>query len=264
MNQPTKRMTVDLNSDLGESYGAYVIGRDEDLLKRVSSANIACGFHAGDPSVMRRTVRLCLEHGVAIGAHPGLPDLQGFGRREMRITPDEAYGMTLYQIGALDAIVRAEGGQLRHVKPHGALYNMAARDRRLADAIAEAVARFDTGLVLFGLSGSELLRAGQARGLATASEVFADRRYLADGTLVPRSQPEAVLHEEAEAVAQVLRMVREGTAVASDGSAVTIQADTVCLHGDSPHAAAFAVRLRSELESAGIGVHCVAGLSQGS
>lgn len=249
---PLPRDTVDLNCDLGESYGAYLIGRDSELLKLVSSANIACGFHAGDPSVMRRTVRLCLENGVAIGAHPGLPDLQGFGRREMKITPEEAYDLTLYQIGALDAFVRAEGGELRHVKPHGALYNMAAVNKRLADAIADAISRFAPGLKLYALSGSELVDAARAKGLSVASEVFADRRYRPDGTLVPRSEPDAVIQGTEDAKQQVLRMVREGAVVASDGTEVQIQADTVCLHGDGPHAVEFAAGLRGALEAAGI------------
>jgi 5-oxoprolinase (ATP-hydrolysing) subunit A len=248
------RAFIDLNCDLGESYGAYAKGRDEEVLKLVSSANIACGFHAGDPAVMRNTVRLCLENGVSIGAHPGLPDLQGFGRREIRITPDEAYEMTLYQIGALDAFVRAEGGRLHHVKPHGALYNMAARDRLLAEAIAEAVLRFDTSLLLYGLSGSELMAAGKRAGLAVVSEVFADRCYRPDGSLVPRSEPYAVIHDCEAAVAQALQMATAGTVRASDGSLVPIEAQTVCIHGDGPQAVGFAAQLRTALTAAGIGI----------
>lgn len=246
--------SVDLNCDLGESYGAYSIGRDGEMLKLVSSANIACGLHAGDPSVMRRTVELCLANGVAIGAHPGLPDLQGFGRREMGISPEEAYELTLYQIGALDAFVRASGGRLRHVKPHGALYNMAARDRLLADAIARAISLYDAGLILFGLSGSELTAAGQRAGLSIRSEVFADRRYRPDGSLVPRSEPEAVIREGKTAVDQVLRMVTAGTVRTTDGTLVPIEAQTVCIHGDGLHAVAFAAELRSALTAAGIGI----------
>lgn len=247
-----RQAIVDLNCDLGESFGAYTIGRDEELLKLVSSANIACGFHAGDPAVMRRTVALCLDNGVAIGAHPGLPDLQGFGRREMRITREEAYELTLYQIGALDAFVRAAGGRLRHVKPHGALYNMAARDRLLAEAIAEAVRRFDSGLLLYGLSGSELTAAGKRLGLPVVSEVFADRRYSPDGFLVPRSEPDAVIHDGDAAVAQVLRMVTTGTVQATDGSIIPIDARTVCIHGDGLHAVSFAAGLRGALTDAGV------------
>lgn len=258
MQQQAAAKSVDLNCDMGESYGVYRLGRDEELLPHVTSANIACGFHAGDPSVMRRSVELCLERGVAIGAHPGLPDLIGFGRREMRISPQEAYDLVLYQTGALNAFARAAGGSLHHVKPHGALYNMAASDRRLADAIAEAVARMEDGsLILYGLSGSKLIAAGKRFGLRTASEAFADRTYRPDGTLTPRSEPNAVIRDEDEAVRQVLRMVRDGQALAADGSVVPLAVDTVCLHGDGEHAAAFARRLRAELAAAGIGVKAV-------
>lgn len=245
---------VDLNCDLGESFGAYSLGADEAVLKHVSSANIACGFHAGDPSVMRRTVRLCLEHGVKLGAHPGLPDLQGFGRRELRISPSEAYELTLYQLGALEAFARAEGACLHHVKPHGALYNMAARDGQLAEAIAEAVYRFDPSLLLYGLSGSRLIAAAQRLGLTAVSEVFADRSYRSDGSLTPRTEPGAVHHEESIAVAQVLQMVTAGTVTAADGTVVPIEARTVCIHGDSPQAAVFAARLRSALETSSVGI----------
>ncbi|NGZ77218.1 LamB/YcsF family protein [Saccharibacillus alkalitolerans] len=245
---------IDLNCDLGESFGAYTLGRDAEILPHVTSANIACGFHAGDPSVMRRTVRLALEAGVSIGAHPGLPDLVGFGRRNMDVSADEVYAMTLYQIGALEAIARAEGGVLRHVKPHGALYNMAARDAALADAIARAAARVDAGLILFGLSGSELIRAGREAGLRTASEVFADRTYLPDGSLTPRSRPGALIGSDDEAIAQVLRMIAEGRVRSADGADVEIAADTVCIHGDGPHAADFARRIRQACEEAGIRV----------
>ncbi len=187
----TKQLFIDLNGDMGESFGAYRIGHDEELAKVVTSANIACGFHAGDPAVMRRTVKLCLEHGVEVGAHPGLPDLMGFGRRAMQITPEEAYDLVLYQAGALQGFVRAEGGRMRHVKPHGALYNMAAVQRPLAESIAKAVYRLDPELILFGLAGSELIRAAESIGLRAASEAFADRTYRADGTLTPRTDPEA-------------------------------------------------------------------------
>jgi 5-oxoprolinase (ATP-hydrolysing) subunit A len=251
------RATVDLNCDLGESYGAYKLGNDEEILKHVSSANVACGFHAGDPSVMRRTVRLCLSRGVAIGAHPGLPDLQGFGRREMKITPNEAYELVLYQIGALEAFVQTEGGRLSHVKPHGALYNMAAADRRLADAIAEAVRRYDPSLVLFSLSGSMLVEAGRSIGLAVASEVFADRRYREDGSLVPRSEPDAVIGNVDEASVQVQRMVVDGRVTAKGGAVVPLQADTVCIHGDSAHGAEFAAALRTALQAEGIAISSV-------
>lgn len=245
-----KRM--DLNCDMGESFGAYRIGRDEDLLRFVSSCNIACGFHAGDPRTMRRTVRLALERGVAIGAHPGLPDLAGFGRREMRVSPDEAYEMTVYQLGALEAFVRSEGGRLRHVKAHGALYNMAAADAALAEAIAEAVRKVDPGLILFGLANSEWIRAGARAGLRTAGEAFADRAYRADGTLVPRSEPDALIREEEQAVAQALRIAETGVVVTGDGMEVALAADTICLHGDGEHALPFARRVREALEEAGV------------
>lgn len=247
--------SVDLNCDMGESFGVYKLGRDEELVPYVSSANIACGFHAGDPSVMRRSVALCLRHGVAIGAHPGLPDRLGFGRRELRIEPQEAYELVLYQVGALLAFVRAAGGTLRHVKPHGALYNMAAVDSGLADAIAQAVASLEDGrLVLYGLSGSELIASGKRLGLRTASEVFADRTYRLDGTLTPRSEPNAVIQDDAQAVRQTLRMINDGYAEASEGSPVPLIADTVCLHGDGNHAVLFAKRLRQELGDNGITV----------
>jgi len=246
------RTTIDLNCDLGESYGAWRMGEDEAVLPLISSASVACGFHGGDPAVMRRTVRLALAHGVAIGAHVSLPDLQGFGRREMRISADEAYEFTLYQVGALHAFVHAQGARLAHVKPHGALYNMAARDGALAGAIAAAVHDFDPALVLYGLAGSALPAAGVARGLAVAHEAFCDRAYEADGSLTPRSQPGAVLDDPAAAAAQVLALLREGMVAARTGSRVAIRCDSVCLHGDRPDAAAFARSLRAALQSAGV------------
>jgi UPF0271 protein len=244
--------TLDLNCDMGESFGAWTMGQDEALLGLVTSANIACGFHAGDPATMLRTVRLAAARGVAVGAHPSLPDLQGFGRRVMSITPEEARGLILYQVGALAAFAKAAGTRLRHVKPHGALYNMAARDRALAEAIAGAVRDLDPTLILVGLSGSELIRAGRDLRLNCASEVFADRGYEADGTLSPRGEPGAMITDEESAVARVLRMVREGRVMSRTGADVLIQADTVCIHGDQPKALAFACRLRQTLESAGV------------
>lgn len=239
---------LDLNADLGESYGPWVMGADASLLPLVSSANIACGFHAGDPEVMHQTVALALRHGVALGAHPSLPDRQGFGRRAMAISPKEAYSLVLYQIGALAGFARAAGGRLAHVKPHGALYNQAAQDPALARAIAEAVVDFDPGLRLVGLSGSALTAAGEAAGLAVVHEAFADRRYQADGSLVPRTHPEAVLHDPDAVLAQVKGLVETGTVIALDGSTVAVRADTLCLHGDNPEAVAFARRLRASLE----------------
>ena len=243
---------IDLNCDLGESFGAWRMGDDAALLALVSSANIACGFHAGDPSIMRDTVAQAVAHGVALGAHVSLPDLQGFGRREMRVTPAEAHALTLYQIGALHAFARATGTRLAHVKPHGALYNMAARDRLLADAIAHAVRAFDPRLRLFGLAGSALLEAGRALGLPLAAEAFADRRYRADGSLQPRREAGAVIEDVAEATAQALGMLRDGAVPTVDGGHVQLQVDTLCLHGDGAHAVLFAGTLRQALESAGV------------
>ncbi|MHA6205995.1 LamB/YcsF family protein [Dyella soli] len=251
MTLPTAK-TIDINSDLGESFGAWSMGDDAALLDIVSSANIACGFHAGDPDIMRRTVALAAERQVAIGAHVSLPDLQGFGRREMAVTPAEAYALTLYQIGALHGFVRAAGARLRHVKPHGALYNMAARDARLAEAIAAAVRDFDPSLRLFGLAGSALIDAGLAAGLPVASEAFADRGYRADGSLLPRSEPGAVISESDQAIAQAMAMAREGKLRAVDGAIVELQADTLCVHGDGAHAVTFARNLRAALEAVGI------------
>ncbi|MET0330530.1 MAG: 5-oxoprolinase subunit PxpA [Dyella sp.] len=243
---------IDLNCDLGEAFGAWRMGDDDALLAQISSANIACGFHAGDPSIMRVTVQQALAHGVAIGAHVSLPDLQGFGRREMAVTPAEVYAMTLYQIGALHAFTQAAGARLAHVKPHGALYNMAARDRALADAIAQAMRDFDTHLRLVGLAGSALLDAGRATGLTVTAEAFADRRYRADGSLQPRREANALIEHEADAIAQARAIALGESIQAVDGSALTVQADTVCVHGDGAHALTFATRLRSSLLQAGL------------
>jgi 5-oxoprolinase (ATP-hydrolysing) subunit A len=245
---------IDLNCDLGESFGAYVTGQDEQILPLVSSASIACGFHAGDPLIMQRTVSLARQHGVSVGAHPGFADLQGFGRREMTLNPKEIYALVLYQIGALAGFARACGVPLRHVKPHGALYNMAARDAKLARALACAVHDFDDALVLVGLSCSELVRAGREQGLSVAQEVFADRRYEADGTLTPRSEPEAVLTSADEAAAQVLQIVQHGSVRSRTGSLAQVVADTICLHGDRPDAAVVARAVRAALDAAGIAV----------
>lgn len=251
MNQP---YSVDLNCDMGESFGAYSLGHDEAILPFVTSANIACGFHAADPTIMKRTVRLALQHQVAIGAHPGLPDLVGFGRREMAVSAEEAFDMTVYQIGALQAFVRAEGGTLHHVKPHGALYNMAAVNPALAEAIAEAVYRVHPEACLYGLAGSALINAGQKLGLATAHEVFADRTYQPNGTLTPRRQPNALITDATAAINQVVRMVKQGQVRALSGEDVAIQADTVCIHGDGAHALEFAQQIRARLQQEGISV----------
>jgi UPF0271 protein len=246
--------TIDLNCDMGESFGAWILGDDAGVMPHITSANIACGFHGGDPSVMRRTVRLALQHGVALGAHPGLPDLVGFGRRDLAISPAEAFDMTVYQLGALQAVARSEGATLRHLKPHGALYNMAATNAALAEALAEAVYKVQPELVLFGLAGSQLTKAGEKLGLRTAHEVFADRTYQPDGTLTPRRQPDALITDPAQARAQALRMVQGGYVRTQAGQEIVIRADTVCLHGDGAHAVEFARELRAAFEQAGVNV----------
>lgn len=246
--------TVDLNCDMGESYGAYQIGNDEAIFPYITSANIACGFHAGDAAVMKKTVKLALKYNVAIGAHPGLPDLQGFGRREMTISTEEAYDMVVYQIGALNGFVHSEGGVLRHIKPHGALYNMAAANAKLAEAIAEAVYKVNPMLVLYGLSGSELIKAGYKLGLRVANEVFADRTYQNDGSLTSRKLPNALITDEEHAAAQSLRMVKNGLVTSANGLDVIIQADTICLHGDGEHAATFAAKIHTLLKEENIGL----------
>lgn len=248
---------VDLNCDMGESFGAYQMGTDLQIMPLVSSANIACGFHAGDPGVMHKTLAAAVAQGVAIGAHPGLPDLVGFGRRTMQITPQEAYDMVVYQVGALAGFAKAAGVNLHHVKPHGALYNMAAKDRALADAIARAVRDIDASLVLYGLAGSELIRAGEAAGLKVASEVFADRSYQADGSLTPRSQPNALLESDEEAVQHVLAMVTEKRVKAVTGEWVALEADTICIHGDGAHALSFAHKVKEALQQAGVEIKSV-------
>ena len=244
--------SIDLNCDLGESFGAYTIGCDEEVLPYITSANIACGYHAGDPAVMHRSVALCKQYGVQVGAHPGLPDLVGFGRRKMAITPQEAADLITYQVGALYAFCRELDVPLHHVKPHGALYNMAAKDRALADAICRAVKQSAPGATLLALSGSEMVAAANAIGLPVASEVFADRGYQPDGTLVPRGTPGAMIEDEDQAIARVLRMAQEKTVVANDGSIVPLQADSVCVHGDGPKALAFVQRLHDALPAAGV------------
>jgi UPF0271 protein len=245
-------MRVDLNADVGESYGAYAIGDDEALLGSVTSASVAAGFHAGDPRVLRRTIRLADANGVAVGAHPGFQDLAGFGRREMRLSPPEAEDLVLYQIAAVAGVAQSEGVRLQHVKPHGALYNMAATDEGLAEAIARAVLSFDPSLILFGLPGSALLAAGRSVGLRVAAEAFADRAYQRDGTLAPRSRQESVIREPSAVVSRVTRMIVEGVVLAIDGTPLPIQPDTICVHGDTPGAGQLAAALREGLKAAGI------------
>jgi UPF0271 protein len=236
-------LVVDLNSDLGE--GA---GHDLEILELVSSANISCGFHAGDPASVFATIQAALERGVSLGAHPSFPDRENFGRTEMTMPPAELSATVAYQIGGFEALARAAGGRMNHVKPHGALYNMAARDRALADVIANAVFALDPKLILFAPSESELDRAGSQLGLATAAEVFADRNYLADGSLVPRSRPDAFVHDPGEAAERILRMLTEGKVRSVEGSDVAVSAKTGCVHGDNPQAVAFVRKLRHRLE----------------
>jgi UPF0271 protein len=250
---------IDLNCDMGESFGAYQIGADDAVFPHITSANVACGFHGGDPSVMRRTIARAKELGVAVGAHPGFQDLIGFGRRNMDVTPDEAYDLVVYQTGALLGFARAAGVELQHVKAHGNLYNMAAVKADLAAAIAKAVRDVDRNLTLFGLPGSHLISEGESAGLRTACETFADRNYNADGTLVSRRRPDAHIHDASEAVDRALRMVQEGKIRSVDGHDITVRADTICIHGDGPHAAEFAERLRAAFEGAGVAVRAIGG-----
>ena len=245
---------IDLNCDLGESFGAYKMGLDEEVLPYVTSANIACGFHGGDPLVMEKTVALCKKYGVRAGAHPGFPDLVGFGRRNMSLSPKEVKASVMYQIGALKAFCNGAGIRLCHLKPHGALYNMAAKDYELAKAICQAVKEVDNSLILLALSGSEMLRAAKDTGLLAASEVFADRAYQSDGSLVPRSREGALIEDEDLAVRRVIRMAKEGVVEAIDGSTITIEAHSVCVHGDGVKALEFVKKIREGLLEAGIEV----------
>ncbi len=250
-------MRIDINSDMGESFGAYAIGHDAGLMKAITSANVAAGFHGGDPSVLRETIRMAKANGVAVGAHPGFPDLVGFGRRELNVTPREAEDFVLYQVAAVAGVARAEGVALQHVKPHGALFNMAVRSRELADAIARAVAAFDTSLILFGLPGSEILAAGRAAGLRVAAEVFADRAYEPDGSLASRRKPGAVIHDADAVVARAVRMIKDRSVVAIDGSIVKLEADTICVHGDTPGSDVLAAKIRAGFEAAGVTVKAI-------
>lgn len=243
---------IDLNCDLGESFGAYTIGMDVDVIPLISSCNIACGYHASDPLVMRRTVSLAKEAGIGIGAHPGYPDLMGFGRRNLNVSPEEAAAYVTYQLGALYAFAKSAGAQIRHVKPHGALYNTAGKDFSLALAIAKAVKAFDPSLILLGLSGSESIRAAQEIGLPYAREVFADRAYMPDGSLMPRNREGAVIHDENEAILRVIRMVKEHKVTACDGNDIEIVPDSICVHGDNIKALTFVTQIRSALEAEGI------------
>ncbi|MCL1950493.1 MAG: LamB/YcsF family protein [Turicibacter sp.] len=243
---------VDLNCDLGESFGRYQLGMDAQAMPLISSANVACGFHAADPVVMLQTVGLIEAAGIGIGAHPSFPDLQGFGRRNMSLSFEEAKATVLYQLGALDGFCRAKGIKMQHVKPHGALYNMAAKDYELSRAICEAIQEFDPSLIVMGLSGSETIRAAKDLGLKAAQEVFADRSYEPDGSLVARSKAGAFIHDEEEAVARVVRMVSERKVKAVNGEDIAIQADSICVHGDGEKALVFIEKIREGLQGAGI------------
>ena len=254
---------VDLNSDLGESFGAYTIGLDNEVIAHVSSVNVACGYHAGDPLVMEKTVAAAKAAGVAVGAHPGFPDLMGFGRRNMVVSPKEVKAYVKYQLGALMAFAAAEGIRLQHCKPHGALYNMAGKDMDLALAIAEAIAEVDKNIILpflkksaicrlLGLANSKMIDAGKQLGLRVANEVFADRAYQADGSLVPRKLPGAVIHDKDEAIARTVRMVTEGKVTAITGEEVEIAAHSICVHGDNPSAVEFVKNIRTQLTARGV------------
>jgi 5-oxoprolinase (ATP-hydrolysing) subunit A len=247
-------MRIDLNADVGESYGAWTMGDDEALMPLVSSVNIACGAHAGDPLVMLRTVELARRHGTAIGAHPGYPDRDGFGRRELAMSEDELRASLLVQLGALDAVCRAAGAKLRHVKPHGALYNRAARDQRLAVTVAAAVHEFTPRATLVGLAGGELVRAGRERGLAVAAEAFADRAYEPDGSLRSRRLPGAMLATPEAAAEQAVSIATLNRVVAHDGTTIEVHADTLCVHGDTPGAADYARAVRTALVQAGVAI----------
>lgn len=243
---------VDLNADVGESYGAFRLGADEEVLRHVTSANIACGWHAGDPLVMARTVDLAFRSGARIGAHPGFPDLLGFGRRKLDISVPEAKAYVLYQISALEGFVRRTGKPMQHVKLHGAMYNVVSKDPLLAAAVVEGILEFDRNLIVVGLSGSQLLHIAQQAGLQVAHEAFADRAYAPDGTLVPRTSTGAMITDPAEAAARSLRLITEGLVKASDGHDIEVRADTICIHGDNPEAVSFAKGVRRALEDAGV------------
>ncbi len=245
-------LRVDLNCDLGESFGNYKLGLDEEVIKYISSANVACGFHASDPLVMAKTVKIAKDAGVAVGAHPGFPDLVGFGRRNMNVLPAELKAMVVYQIGALKAFCDSNKIKMQHVKPHGAMYNMAAKDEKLAVAIAEGIAEVDDSLILLGLSGSEMLKAAQKTGLKAKKEVFADRAYEEDGTLVARTKPGSMITDENLAIERVLGMIKNGSVKAITGKEIAIEADSICVHGDSPKALDFVKKIRAALEVEGI------------
>lgn len=247
-------MNIDINCDMGESFGVYNMGRDEEILDYITSANIACGFHAGDQSTMRKTVKMALEKDVGIGAHPGFPDLNGFGRRYIALSPEEIYELVVYQVGALNGFVKAEGAKMQHVKAHGALYNLAAKDKNVAESIAKAVYAINPELVLFGLAGGELVKAGKNAGLPTASEVFADRTYQEDGSLTSRREKDALILDQEVASSQVVQMAKNGKVRSQQGKDISIKADTVCIHGDGIHALEFAQHINHALANENISV----------
>lgn len=247
-------MKIDLNCDMGESFGNYKIGMDAEVVQQISSANVACGFHASDPVVMEETVASCKAAGVAVGAHPGFPDLVGFGRRNLKVSNKELKAMIVYQVGAMKAFCGAAGIPLQHVKPHGAMYNMAGKDAAMADAICEGIREVDPSLILLGLSGSELIEGAKRAGLPCAREVFADRAYEEDGSLVARSKEGAVITDEEEAIARVISMVKEHTVTAITGKKIEVIPDSICLHGDNPKAVLFSEKIRKALEAEGVTV----------
>lgn len=238
---------IDINSDLGESFGNYNIGNDSEVMKYISSANIACGFHAGDPVIMEQTVRLALDNNVAIGAHPGYPDLNGFGRRNMNLSSEELKSCVKYQVSALKGITESLGGRLQHIKPHGAMYNQAAGNYNMAFTIAKAIAEIDSELIFMGLANSEMMKAATDIGISFASEVFADRAYTNEGLLVPRSQKGAVIHDDEYCKKRVLDMVKNGEVISIDNKLIKIQADTICIHGDNPEALKLAIGIKDVL-----------------
>jgi 5-oxoprolinase (ATP-hydrolysing) subunit A len=244
-------MKIDINCDMGESYGAYTIGEDEKIIRFITSANVACGFHAGDPMVLAKTIELAKSHGVAVGAHPGYPDLVGYGRRNLETFPCEIKNCVLYQIGAVSAFTRANGISLQHVKPHGALYNFAAKDERAASEVIAAVKAFDPGLILFALAGSLCAEMARAAGLHVAAEAFPDRAYLSDGQLAPRKMAGAVIHDPQAVKERVLKLVRTGKLTSIEGKEISLQADTLCVHGDTPGAWGLAKTIRESLEADG-------------
>ena len=243
---------IDINCDMGESYGAWKMGADAKVMPYISSANIACGFHGGDPATIRKTVRLAVDHGVAVGAHPSLPDLQGFGRRAMNISQQDMYDLVVYQAGAVEAFARAAGARLHHVKCHGALYNMAANDEALSEAMARAVKDLGNGIMLYALSNSKMMQVAKQQGVRAAGEVFADRGYSDDGTLAPRDRPGGMIEDAQQAVERALAMVEKGYVVSLSGKPVPVSADTLCLHGDQPGAVAFAKAITRAFKKKGI------------